>query len=91
MGRQAYGEESNRKHDPHAEHIVDDKFEKGSDTRNWKKNLEIRIDEDLKVSETDADAVDVSEDKPVVKNAPDRKSAKEPKKKAPQSEQKKTH
>lgn len=91
MGRQTYGEDSNRKHEPHAKHIVDDKFEKGSDTRNWKKNLEIRINEDLKVSETDADVVDVSEDQPVVKNAPDRKSAKEPKKKNPQPGHKKTH
>lgn len=96
MGRQTFRDESNRKHEPHAEHYIDDKFEKGTDTRNWKKNLDEEVEEDLRVSESDADSLDVSEDQPSVPNAPDRTPVKEPKKKKkppmgnPQSERKKS-
>lgn len=38
MGRQSYRDESNYKHEPHQEHHVDDKFEKGNTSRNWKRN-----------------------------------------------------
>jgi hypothetical protein len=52
MGRQSFSDESNRKHRVHSEHYVDDKFEKGTDTRNWKKNIE--RDEDLKPKSPDS-------------------------------------
>lgn len=40
MGRQTFRDESNRKHEPHAEHYIEDKFGRGTDTRNWKTNLD---------------------------------------------------
>lgn len=39
MSRQTFRDESNYKHEPHVEHNVDDKFEKGTKSRNWKKNI----------------------------------------------------
>lgn len=58
MGRQTFRDESNRKHEPHAKHYVDDKFEKGTDTRNAKKNL--------KENESDENNVEIPGDKPVI-------------------------
>lgn len=43
MGRQTYSDESNWKHEPHAEHYVEDKFEKGNETRNWNKNTDTNL------------------------------------------------
>lgn len=45
MSQQNFRDESNWKHEPHAEHHVDDKFEKGTETRNWKKNVDKNDDE----------------------------------------------
>lgn len=36
MGRQSFGDESKRKNRPHSKHYVEDKFGKGTTTRNWK-------------------------------------------------------
>jgi len=40
MTTQTYRDEGNWKHEPNTEHHVDDKFGKGTNTRNWKKNIE---------------------------------------------------
>lgn len=40
MSKQSFGDESNWKHEPKTEHYVEDKFGKGSATRNWKKNID---------------------------------------------------
>ena len=42
MSNQSFKDESNWKHEPHTEHHVEDKFGKGTDTRNWNKNLDQR-------------------------------------------------
>jgi len=44
MSKQSFSDESNWKHEPHAEHYVKDKFGKGSTTWNWKKNLDPKIE-----------------------------------------------
>lgn len=41
MGQQTYGDESNYQHDPGIKHFEDDKFEKNSTDRGWKKNTDI--------------------------------------------------
>jgi hypothetical protein len=64
MSQQKFNDESNWKHEPHAKHYVDDKFEKGNDIRNWKKN----VDEEIEAS---ADS-DKSTEKSKPPGAPDR-------------------
>jgi DnaK suppressor protein len=45
MSHQNFGDESNYKHEPKADHIVKDKFGKGTNTRNWKKNLDEKLED----------------------------------------------
>jgi DnaK suppressor protein len=61
MGTQNYGDESNWKHQPETEHYVEDKYGKGSHTRNWKKNLE----------EKSEDAADFSKDEEMTEKKSD--------------------
>lgn len=51
MTSQKTSEESNWQHEPKTEHYVADKFGKGTNTRNWKKNL----DETLNAGQEDSD------------------------------------
>ncbi len=67
MGRQTYRDESNRKHRPHNEHDVDDKFGKGTQTRNWNKNLK-RYKDVYNVDDTKLKHVEESEKKRVNPN-----------------------
>ena len=54
MSRQNYSDESNWKHEPDAKHFEDDKFGKGTRTRNWRKNLE--EDEQIEAQESNEEA-----------------------------------
>lgn len=57
MGRQSLSDQSKYKHRAHTKHYVDDTFEKGTDTRNWKKN--IKRDEDIQdLDRTDLHAIE---------------------------------
>jgi hypothetical protein len=80
MGRQTFRDESNRKHKPHAEHYVDDKFGKGNNTRNWNKNVKQEVDAESKDYKGGSDSIDVSEDKPFIPNIENRKGIEKNKK-----------
>jgi DnaK suppressor protein len=66
MSKQSFGDESNWKHEPHSEHYVKDKFGKGTETRNWKKNLDPNVEEQKEdlgdVKETDSEMEDLEEE-----------------------------
>lgn len=60
MSRQTFRDESNWKHQPETENYVDDKFGKGANTRNWKKNLDSTVDATKKGKASNAEIIPVA-------------------------------